>query len=121
MPDPDVVAVVSVPPGPRDDAVSGGLDWRAAGRGEIDASVQGRIAKDGMLAHSEPRRNARAIDGCHPQEAPSTLANAVIPGRERLPGRLKSKEEPCPEEGVDRHEQSFARAYGVALFIENAL
>src|SRR5690242_18686839 len=117
----DIVAVIAVPPHARDDAISGGLDWRADWRGKIDAAVQSGITKDRVVAHAEGGRNARAVDWRHSKESPSTLANAVIPGRQRFARRLKREEKPCPEARVDGHEQSFAGANGVTLLIEDAL
>src|SRR6185295_14930384 len=121
MPHADIVAVITIPPRARDNAISGGLDWRADWRSKIDAAVQSGITKDRVVAHSEGGRNARAVDWRHPEESPSTLANAVIPGRKRFARRLKREKKPCPKARVDRHEQSFAGANGMTLLIEDAL
>src|ERR1700687_4027363 len=74
----DVFAVAAFPAGFLDDAVAGGEDRRAIGRGPVDAGVHLDVAEDGMAAAAEARSHDRVVDRFAHQELLRALAGLVV-------------------------------------------
>src|SRR5712671_2148754 len=86
----DVFAVTAFPADLFDDAVAGGENRCAVGRGPVDASVHLDVAEDGMAASAEARAHDRVVDGFAYQELLGALAGLVVVVDHRVIGGLEA-------------------------------
>src|SRR5260370_3722047 len=86
----DIFAVAAFPAGFRDDAVAGGENRRAVGRGAVNAGVHLDVTEDGMAAAAEARAHDRVADGLAHQELLRALAGLVVEVDHRVIGGLEA-------------------------------